>query len=88
MKQVHVIYSGIVQGVGFRYTTCQYASTAGLVGWVRNLPDGRVEVVAEGPAKDVSAFLEQLEEHFEGSISERQVREAPASGDFHNFSIR
>lgn len=54
--QFHAIVHGFVQGVSFRYYTQQMANRLGVVGWVRNLPDGTVEVVAEGD----KASLEQL----------------------------
>ena len=47
-RRVHCIVTGVVQGVGFRYHTCDEAVRLGLRGLVRNLDDGRVEVVAEG----------------------------------------
>lgn len=50
--RVHVFVTGRVQGVGFRYSTVDTASQLGLTGWVRNLPDGRVEAVFEG-ARDI-----------------------------------
>jgi len=49
MEQVHLIVSGDVHTVGFRYSTIEIARDLGLVGWVRNNPDGTVEIVAEGP---------------------------------------
>ncbi len=54
--RVHVLVSGRVQGVGFRYFTARWARRLGLAGFVRNLPDGRVEVVAHGER----GALEQL----------------------------
>ncbi len=56
----HWFFSGRVQGVGFRWTCVEHARLLGLRGWVQNLPDGRVEAVAEGPAgrlEDLLSFL-------------------------------
>jgi acylphosphatase len=53
-----LVVSGIVQGVGFRYFVCRRALSLSLRGWVRNLPDGRVEVVADGPQENVAALEE------------------------------
>ena len=52
-KAIHCYVSGHVQGVFFRQETKQRAQTLGLVGWVKNLPDGRVEVMASGEAAQV-----------------------------------
>ncbi|MBM7569898.1 acylphosphatase [Aquibacillus albus] len=60
MYRVHMIVSGLVQGVGFRYTTQQRAKEIGVYGWVRNLSDGTVEVEAEGDSKKVDQFIEMI----------------------------
>jgi len=57
----HVLVSGRVQGVGFRWYARKWAEELGLAGWVRNLPDGRVEVWLEGKEKSVEAMLVWLE---------------------------
>ena len=51
-------YTGHVQGVGFRYTTHSIARSHNVAGYVRNLPDGRVELVAEGNRQELDAFLD------------------------------
>jgi acylphosphatase len=56
----HVVVSGRVQGVGFRWWARERARALGLAGWVRNLPDGRVELLLEGEAETVRAMLEWL----------------------------
>ena len=56
-KRYHVLISGHVQGVFFRANTCQQARALGLTGWVRNLPDGRVESVFEGNEKQAEEML-------------------------------
>ena len=53
----HILFEGDVQFVGFRYTARLLAKKLGLSGWVRNLPDGRVEVEAQGPVTDLRRFL-------------------------------
>lgn len=57
----HVLVSGRVQGVGFRWHVRKWADELGLAGWVKNLPDGRVEVWLEGQEKSVDAMLVWLE---------------------------
>ncbi|CAM3118820.1 acylphosphatase [Actinomyces slackii] len=60
IRTIHAIVSGRVQGVGFRYECANHAQGLGLVGEVRNLPDGDVEVMAQGPADDVSRLVAWL----------------------------
>ncbi len=85
--QAHVYFSGIVQGVGFRYTTERFASNLDLVGWVKNLSDGRVEMTAEGPQSKVEELIKQLELHFSGSIQTTDVTYHSASEKFNDFLV-
>jgi acylphosphatase len=62
MKRITVLYSGRVQGVGFRATVRHLACGYDVTGSVRNLPDGRVELVAEGSEAELQAFLRGIEE--------------------------
>ena len=55
--RVSLLISGVVQGVNFRHHTCEEARRLGVAGWVRNLPDGRVEVRAEGERRALEAFV-------------------------------
>ena len=55
--RAQVFVSGIVQGVGYRFTTLEQANQLGVSGWVRNLPDDRVEAVFEGPKADVEEII-------------------------------
>lgn len=83
----NIFYSGIVQGVGFRFTAERFASNLGLTGWVRNLPDGRVEIMAEGRKEVILKLMKDLEARFDGSIQGKQVDFKPASGAFKVFTI-
>jgi len=87
-KRVHVYYSGSVQGVGFRFTAERLASKLGLKGWVRNSEDGRVELVCEGPAADVDAFLSKVSDIFAGYIRDASVERSKATGEFEGFDVR
>lgn len=60
MASFQVFYAGRVQGVGFRYSVKRIAAGYEVVGWVRNLPDGRVELQAEGERGEVDAFLAEI----------------------------
>ena len=82
-----VFYSGHVQGVGFRYTVRQLAQNYAVAGFVRNLPDGRVELVAEGPPAELDRFLTAIAERMAGQIRKATVDVRPAIGEFDGFEI-
>lgn len=87
-KQVHVYYSGDVQGVGFRYTAERYASALDLAGWVRNLRDGRVEIICEGLENSVQEFLLKIDKVFGDYIKDKDISWNAPSGEFEGFDIR
>lgn len=90
MKRVHVFYSGRVQGVGFRFTVESIALELGAItGWVKNLSDGRVELVAEGEEARLEEFLRRIRE----GIMKRYIRKEdiiwePYRGEFDDFQIK
>ncbi len=81
-------FSGHVQGVGFRYTTQNLALNYDVGGFVRNLPDGRVELVMEGPDCEMDDLLSGIKRKLNGHIKRLDVDEAPATGEFQQFYIR
>ena len=82
------VYEGRVQGVGFRYRVSTIAGRLPVTGYVRNLPDGCVEVIAEGIKADIEDLLDQIRSGMGSAITgERQQSEA-ATGEFTGFSIR
>jgi acylphosphatase len=87
--QAHVFISGWVQGVGFRYWTKTTALKLGLTGWVRNLPDSRVEAIFEGPKERVEEMVERCQK---GPIwtgdNEVKVEWKKARKEFVDFEIR
>ena len=83
----HVYYSGDVQGVGFRYTARSLARGLAVTGFVRNLADGRVELVAEGADAEVRAFLEDIDEGLRGCIRTAQAVDEAPTGEFEGFGI-
>ncbi len=86
--QLTVFYSGRVQGVGFRYTTKTVAAGFEIVGVVRNLPDGRVELVAEGVRAELEEFHAALRDAgLAGFIRDEQVTWADAKNKFRGFEI-
>ena len=86
--RMSVNYSGRVQGVGFRYTTKTVATGFELTGIVRNLPDGRVELVAEGVRDELEAFRQAIRDSgLERFIRDEQVNWTTATGEFRGFEI-
>jgi acylphosphatase len=83
-----VYYSGHVQGVGFRYTARSAARGFRVTGFVRNLPDGRVELVAEGEPPELQAFLAEIRDQLGSRIRTEQSDTQAASGEFAGFEIR
>ena len=61
IEAVHIVVRGRVQGVGYRYSARARASELGLAGWVRNCPDGTVEIHAEGDRENLQTFVEWCE---------------------------
>jgi acylphosphatase len=82
-----VLYSGRVQGVGFRYTAQGLAAGYPVAGYVRNLPDGDVELMAEGEAESVEAFLGAVARRMAGYINHTTFQDATPTGQ-PGFRIR
>ncbi len=82
-----VIFSGHVQGVGFRWTTNRVASQFKVTGWVRNEPDGTVRLVAEGTHEELTGFVSGIEEAMRGHITEKRTERSRPTGEFDRFTI-
>ncbi len=88
LKRVEVIVEGIVQGVGFRYFTKKTAKELGIKGFVRNLSDGRVLIVAEGNEDMIEKFLARIREGPRLAVVKNvHVKKLPATGEFESFEI-
>jgi acylphosphatase len=87
-KRREVCYQGMVQGVGFRYTTRQVAAGFNVTGYVQNLPDGRVHLVAEGEDDELQAFLESIQQRLGHYIADVEESSSRASGQLSGFEIR
>jgi acylphosphatase len=85
-REVH--YSGHVQGVGFRYSVRQLASGFEVAGFIRNLPDGRVQLVAEGSARDLTRLHDAIAAKMAAYVRDAAVDVRPATGEFAGFEIR
>lgn len=91
MADVHhetVFFSGRVQGVGFRYSTVQVAKEFEVTGFVQNLPDGRVQLEAEGEPDEVNRFVAAVEERMHGLIRRVERRGSRAARRYSGFQIR
>ncbi|MGQ9590473.1 MAG: acylphosphatase [Planctomycetota bacterium] len=88
-RRVRAIVSGRVQGVAYRFSAEDEADRLGLAGWVRNLPDGRVEVVAEGPPEKVEAFVEWCRRGPPlARVTSVEVEDLEPAGELRGFTIR
>ncbi|HWA29193.1 MAG TPA: acylphosphatase [Lacunisphaera sp.] len=83
-----VYFTGRVQGVGFRYQTLQVAKGFEVSGWVMNLPDGRVQVEAEGTREEVKDFIIAVQERMEGYIRKVEQTESQRAPQYQGFTIR
>lgn len=84
-KTVH--FSGTVQGVGFRYTVHRLACRFAVTGYVRNLADGRVELVAEGERDQVEGLLDVVQRTMCEYVRDTACSESPPTGAYRSFEI-
>jgi len=87
-EQQYIHYYGRVQGVGFRYTACRTAEGYDITGYVKNMPDGSVECVAEGTPAEINLFEKDLSDRMSGYIHRMTTQKRPASGQYTGFSAR
>lgn len=89
MPRLHMLVSGLVQGVFYRATAERVARELGLTGWVRNVPDGRVEVIAEGPDAALDSFVRWCHEGPPAArVDSVEVSASGATGEFTGFTTR
>ncbi len=86
-KQAHVYYLGRVQGVGFRFTAESLALELNVTGWVKNLGDGRVEIIVEAEEEILKNFLGRIKESFSRYINDIDIEWRDATGEFKEFNI-
>ena len=83
----HIIFTGRVQGVGFRFTARRAASRRQLTGFVRNVPNGAVEMLAQGRPEDINDCIQDLKEYFAGYLKETRIEEIPPDPKYSDFQI-
>jgi acylphosphatase len=83
----HIIFKGRVQGVGFRFTAHRIARGHQLTGYVRNLADGTVEMLAQGCTEDLDSCIEDIKESFGDYIRDTQIDELPIDPRYADFKI-
>ncbi|MCP4190736.1 MAG: acylphosphatase [Planctomycetaceae bacterium] len=83
-----IFFSGRVQGVGFRYTTQRLAKNHPVDGYVRNLPDGRVELLVEATPAVLDQFVAELQSTMSHFIQSSDIHESEKTGEFDGFEIR
>jgi len=87
-RRLQIYYSGRVQGVGFRYTVKIVAQGFEVTGTVRNLPDGRVDLIAEGQRDELEAFRKAIQDsEVGGFIADEKSGWSDATGAFRGFEI-
>ncbi|NQT94922.1 MAG: acylphosphatase [Candidatus Omnitrophica bacterium] len=87
-KRAHIYYTGSVHGVGFRFTSQRIGQQLSLGGWVKNLPDGRVELVAEGEEERLIELLDRIRKSMAGYLSDESIKWQPYKNEFKEFGIR
>jgi len=84
----HIVVSGMVQGVGFRYFVQYHAKQLGLTGWVRNLPNGNVEIMAEGNREFVESLIVYVRRGPRSAVvSNTEVTWKEDRGQFEDFDV-
>ncbi len=87
-RRLHIYYKGSVQGVGFRFTVERIATELKLTGWVRNMPDGGVELIAEGDKDSLCVLLENIRENMSNYITRDVILWQEYKGEYRDFGIK
>lgn len=87
-RRINVLYSGRVQGVGFRYACKSVAMGFDIAGTVKNLSDGRVELIAEGEENELNEFRQAIRDEGMGRlIKNEEIDWSEATAEFRGFEI-
>ena len=89
MERAHIIVHGLVQGVFFRANTIKMAGELGLKGYAKNMPDGTVEIVAEGPKDNINKLIDYCKKSPGASeVSKIDVKFGKAKNEFGGFEVK
>ena len=83
-----ITFTGRVQGVSFRWTTCRVAKRFKVAGWVRNERDGTVRCVVEGEVAELDAFVGAVQDAMAGNVGDTRICRGAARGELEGFGIR
>ncbi len=83
----HILFSGQVQGVGFRYTASSLARQYNLTGFVRNRSDGDVEMLAQGPEQDIDTCIADIQDYFAGYIHDTRIEPVAYNSRYTDFRV-
>jgi len=83
----HIYFFGRVQGVGFRFTSKETAAKYDVAGWVKNLPDGSVEMIVEGTSAELRNYVDDVCGSTYGRVDDKQVTKSDATGEFESMTI-
>ena len=83
----HIIFTGDVQGVGFRFTALRIANRYPLTGFIRNTPNGFVEMLAQGSPDDIDNCLRDIKDSLAGYIRDTKIEETPSDPQYTDFKI-
>jgi acylphosphatase len=84
----YILFKGSVQGIGFRYTAHRIAARYELTGYVRNLDDGSVEMLAQGYPEDIENCIADIRETFGNYIRKVEIEDRAVDGEYREFMIR
>jgi acylphosphatase len=83
----HIVFSGEVQGIGFRFTANRLAGRYSVTGFVRNLPDGNVEMLIQGSEQDIRHCIAEIQDSFRGYIRNTKTDSVPPNPSYTNFRV-
>ena len=88
MERWHIYFFGRVQGVGFRFTSKQVADQFSVSGWVKNLPNGSVEMIVEGEVSELKRYIAAVKSSTHGNVTDTEITKSDATSEFSGMEIR